>query len=527
MVNLALVGLWQGGGMHGHPTDTGDTTLRPRSWWETGWLATALVLVTAVPLLWPALPPLGDLPGHMGRWHIATALPSSPYLARYYAFDWSLIPNLGMDLLVPALARVFGLEPAAKVAVIAIPMLTATGLSWAAREAHGRLPPTAIFVLPLTYAWPFQFGFVNFALSQALAFCALAGWIRLGRQRRLAVRAVLFGPIGAMLSATHSFGWGMFGLMAAGADLARQREAGRGWGDAVPGVVLQCLPLTLPIAAMIMVKQPGAELAIDGWFALPAKTVYLLSILRDRWEWFDVGSLLAPAMLLYGAARSPRLGFTPLLGWPALLCLVAFLALPQRMMGGAYVDMRMAPAALMLALIAVAPVAEARFGRALALAGLLFCALRLGGTTLSFVLRSGEQQSELRAIAAMPRGAAILSLVARPCNNGWSEQRRDQLPGMAIVRRDVFTNSQWALAGQQLLRIRYVEAEPYARDPSQSVYAMHCATTPSGFNRAIARFPRTAFTHVWTLGFPPGVAQASDLRVVWTNGTSTLYRVVR
>jgi hypothetical protein len=240
-----------------------------------------------------------------------------------------------------------------------------------------------------------------------------------------------------------------------------------------------------------------------------------------------VGSLLAPAVLLYAAARSPRLRFSPLLGWPALLCAGAFLALPQLMMGGAYVDMRMAPAALMLALIAVAPVAEARFGRALALAGLLFCVVRLGGTTLSFVLRSGEQQSELRAIAAMPRGAAILSLVARPCDTAWSELRRDQLPGMAIVRRDVFTNSQWALAGQQLLKVRYVEAEPFARDPSQSVYAMHCATTPFGFNRAIARFPRGAFTHVWTIGYPPGAAQAADLRVVWTNGTSTLYRVVR
>ncbi|MFO3796683.1 MAG: S1C family serine protease, partial [Anaerolineales bacterium] len=38
-------------------------------------------------------------------------------------------------------------------------------LLWIAREVHGRIPPTALFALPLAYSYPFQFGFVNFALS--------------------------------------------------------------------------------------------------------------------------------------------------------------------------------------------------------------------------------------------------------------------------------------------------------------------------------------------------------------------------
>ncbi len=498
-----------------------------RYWWEGRRVAALLVLLSLVPLIWPALPPLSDLPGHMGRWHIAMALPTSPILARYYAFHWALIPNLGLDLIVPALAHLVGFEFATKIAVMAIPAITAGGLLWSAREAHGRVPPTAILALPLAYAWPFQFGFVNFALSQALAFCALALWLRLGRAGRLGLRAAIFAIVGCVLWIAHSFGWAMFGLMAAGAELARVRGAGRPWARALVETVVQCMPLAIPLVWMILSAGAGGGIGADDWFNVSAKAIWIASILRDRWQWFDIVSLLPLMFVLYLAVRSPALRFSPALGWPALLCLAAFLLLPRLLMGGAYVDMRMLPAALMLALIAIAPPADARLAGRLALLAIAFFGIRLVGTTASFIERSTEQQSELAAIAAMPRGAAVLALVSRPCGGVWSDLRRDSLPGMAIVLRDVFTNSQWALEGQQLLRIRYTQAAPYIVDPSQQVLPKACALVGSDFDRAIATFPRKAFTHVWTMGFPPGAARARDLHVVWTNGTSTLYRVVR
>lgn len=509
-----------------------------RRWWETRWFALSVVLLSAVPLLWPALPPLGDLPGHMGRWHIAMALPTSPDLQRYYAYRWALIPNLGMDLLVPALARLVGFEPATKLAVMAIPMLTVAGLLWTAREVHGRIPPTAMFALPLAYAWPFQFGFVNFALSQALAFCALALWLRLGRQERLVWRAVVFVPIAFALWIAHSFGWGMFGLMAAAAELAVLRRDRHAWIAAFARTAVRCLPLAVPLVVMIasaLHPPPGSGatgLSAADWFDVSAKALWVASIFRDRWMPYDIAALLFLVAILYVAARSPRLGFSAMLGWPALACLAAFAILPRLMMGGAYVDMRMAPAALMLAVIAIAPpVSNAtdtfRFARILAVVGTAFLMIRLAGTTVSFIERSTEQERELAAIPSIPQGAAVLALVSRPCGGVWSDLRRDSLPGMAIVRRDVFTNTQWALAGQQLLQIRYAQAAPFTADPTQLVLPSECAVIGSNFTVAIAHFPRAAFTHVWTLGFPPGWAKAADLRMIWTNGDSTLYRVVR
>ena len=498
------------------------------AWWERRWVAIGMAFACAVPLLWPALPPLADLPGHMGRWHIATALSGSADLQRYYDFHWAVIPNLGMDLLVPALATLFGLEFATKLAVMAIPVLTAAGLLGMAREAHGRMPPTALFALPLVYAWPFQFGFVNFALSQALAFCAFVLWLRLGRQGRFGLRAAVFVPIACVLWLAHSFGWGMFGLMAAGAELARLRSDGKGWLAALIGAGVQCVPLALPLVFMVThAGGAGAGLGADDWFDWPLKLLWIVAMLRDRWQWFDIVSLVPLLGILYVAWRHPRFRFSAMLGWPALLALAAFVVLPRLLMGGAYVDMRMAPAAAMLAIVSIAPPRDARIGRIVAVVGMALLLVRLAGTTVSFVERSAEQQSELAAIDAMPRGAAVLTLVSRPCNGQWSDLRRDHLAGLAIVRRDAFVNDQWTLDGQQLLRIRHQVAAPFLADPSQLVYPKACKDIGSDFGPAIATFPRAAFTHVWTIGFPPGAAKARDLRVVWTNGGSTLYRVIR
>ena len=83
------------------------------------------------------------------------------------------------------LGRLIGLEAAVKLIVLCIPPMTVAGFLWVAREVHHRIPPTAMFALPFAYSHPFMFGFVNFALSVALAFLAFGLWLHLGARKRL------------------------------------------------------------------------------------------------------------------------------------------------------------------------------------------------------------------------------------------------------------------------------------------------------------------------------------------------------
>ena len=93
-----------------------------------------------VPLLWPDIPPLVDLPGHMGRYRVQLDLHTYPWLTDWYDFHWQLIGNLGIDILVQIFAPMFGLELTVKLIVMAIPALIVVGLLWIAREVHGRIP---------------------------------------------------------------------------------------------------------------------------------------------------------------------------------------------------------------------------------------------------------------------------------------------------------------------------------------------------------------------------------------------------
>ena len=144
----------------------------PRPWWETRPFVAFLIIASAVPLLYPPVAPLVDLMGHMGRYRVQLDGGASPFLSQYYDFHWQAVGNLGVDVLVHLLGPILGLEAAVKLIVLSIPPITVAGFLWVAREVHHRLPPTAIFALPLAYSHPFLFGFVNFAFAMALAFVA-------------------------------------------------------------------------------------------------------------------------------------------------------------------------------------------------------------------------------------------------------------------------------------------------------------------------------------------------------------------
>ncbi len=495
----------------------------PSPWWQRRVLLAALVALGVVPLLLPALPPLTDLPGHVARWHIATTGPQSP-LARYYRIDWVWIGNLGTDLPGVPLARLVGAVAAAKMLAILTVALTGGAILALSREVHGRVAPTAFFALPFAFGWPFQMGFLNFSLAVALCLWSLLLWLRLGRTGRTALRIALFAPIGLILWTAHSAGWGLFGLMAFAAELARLRQAGRSWPAAIGGAVVACLPLALPLLVMLANRPASTRASETGdWFNLSAKFLWFLSSLRDRWPWFDLVSLGLLTLLLYVAARDRRLGFDPRLGWPALACLIGFLLLPRLLLGGSYVDMRMMPAIWMLALLAIRPPTDMRFAKLLAIAGLAFFAARTGATNLSFALRTTEQQAELGALAAIPRGAPVLALVYKPCLTPWSDKRPDHLPAYAIIARDAFVNEQWAIAGQQYLSVLHIAAAPFTTDPSQIVYPAGCAEQGRSLAEALRIFPRSAFTHVWIIGHRLPEPRHYGLVTVWSNGGSALY----
>lgn len=488
-------------------------------WWEQRWFALAAILLSAVPLLWPAVPPLTDLPGHIGRYHIAAQLGDSAALQQHWEYRWRLIGNLGVDLAVLPFARLFGAVLAAKLVVLAIPPLTVAGLIQVSRASGGRLAPAAPFAFPLAYSFPFQFGFVNFALSAALALLALALWLRM--QRAVAVRALLFVPIALLLWVSHCFGWAMFCLFAFGTDLAALRGDGRGWSEAILRAGLRCLPLAVPLVPMVAGGASGDGSLGASWEWL-AKLQWLASLLREQWQGYDLICAVLLLALVWLGLRSPALRVDRLLAWAAGIGAVTWLVLPYRLLGGAYVDMRMTPYVVALLIVATRA-RDRRFASALALAGTIFFLLRIATTTWVFLGAAAAQEQAAAVAERLPRGAAVLVAVREPCRS-WSVARLAHVAGLAVARRDVFENGEWTLAGQQLLRDRHPRAGAYRADPSQMIYDAGCGLDEPGLPAMLQTFDRGTFGYVWMIDLPVPPLPA-DLVPVARSGPSTLFRV--
>lgn len=502
----------------------------PRPFWEHPAMLAALVVVSALPLLWPDVPPLLDLPGHMGRYRVQLDLAVSPFLQQYYAFQWAPIGNLGIDLLIEPLAPLLGLEAAVKLIVIFIPCLTVAGLIWVAFEVHGRIPPTVLFALPFAYNFPFLFGFANFALSMALALNAFALWLRLGRLGRVWLRAAVFVPLSPLLWVVHAFGWGTLGVLAFSAELVRHYDRGHSFFSSGFRSAIHCLSLTPPIALLLLWRSEAAGRTAD-WFNWERKLDWLRMALRDRWELFDYAALAVAALLILWAMFSRRMTYSRNLAASALFLAIVFVLLPRIVFGSAYADMRLAPYLFAIALIAIRfPVgAPSRLVKALGVAGLAFFLVRTTGTTVSMALYDRSYDRELAALDHVPRGARLVSFVGRLCEEPWAMTRLLHLPGLAIVRREAFSNDQWTMAGAQLLRVRYAEGWPFNRDPTQIVTGRRCRReTWRPIETALATFPREAFDYVWLIT-PPGYDPklTLGLQPIWRNGTSVLYRVAR
>lgn len=516
----------------------GDGETRP--FWDRPAVLVALVLLSALPLFWPDVPPLLDLPGHMGRYRVQLDLANSPALQQFYTFEWRLIGNLGVDLIVQLLAPLIGLELAVKLIVVTIPAFTVAGMLWVAYEVHGRIPPTTLFALPFAYNFPFMFGFVNFALAMGLALVAFGFWLRLGRKGHPILRAILFVPISAALWVVHAFGWGTLGVLAFSAELIRQYDRGRErfapglWGATKTLVFagfwagIHCLSLVPPVGLMMLWRSSSGGTTGD-WFDWNLKWEWVSQALRDRWELFDYASIGLVSLIILAAFFIRGVSYSRNLLASTIFLIVVFVCLPRVVFGSAYADMRLAPYLFAMALIAIrfSPDASRTFIRIVGIAGMAFFLLRTGATTASLYIYDQRYDRELAALDHVPIGARMVTFVGRPCTENWAMTRLLHLPAMAMVRREAFSNDQWTMEGAQLLKVRYRPGWPFIRDASQVVTYWRCRNEAwRTIDRALRTFPRDAFDYLWLMD-PPRYdpALVKDLQPVWRSGRSVLYRI--
>jgi hypothetical protein len=484
-------------------------------------LIVLLSAAAALPAMLTPVLPLIDLGGHLGRYAVQLDAGQSAVLANWYSFEWHLLPNLGVDLLVQWLAPLIGLEPAVHLIVGSIPPLTVSGMLLLSRAAHGRIGVNALFALPLAISLPYLYGFANFSLSIALALHAAALWIAL--EARPVLRTALFLPLGFALWVCHLVGWAVFSLVAGMTTLVAQYRAGKSLVYTLVGTALMTIPLLAgPVAGALLRKSGGETVALFANNDAPRKIVWLIMAMADRWLIWDAAGAGIIVLIIYIGLRTR--GFVIHLGLllAALALLGLYLVMPDTIMGSRFADMRLGPVILALFVLSSAPgpLAAPRMVRSVLIGGLVFGAARLAANAVSMADAGHQFAETLTAIEAVPRGSNLVSLYLDECR-GWSTDRRRHIMGYALIRRHLFDNGQWQLPAGQLITIHNPALEPFDRDPSTIAFLEPCRDSP-GLAATVAAIPQAA-RYLWVIRLAPET-QLPGWKPLRKTQDSVLYR---
>lgn len=524
--------MWQATAMAAaSPTGRNPAPADTQAWWERRTVLVLLVALTALPAAATTLPPLIDLYGHLGRYKIELDLASSPWLQRNWDFEWKLVANLGVDLLIIPLSALFGLERAGWIVGVCLPPLLASGFLRTARAVHGHIPATALAALPFALAYPYQYGFVNYWLGLGLAFHIYASWVARRTSDGFA-NGLPFLLAGLVLWLTHVFAWGILGVLAGCAELVRVWQDGErrlvrlGWR-----VLARIWPLLGPLPLFIVWRRNGEGAGSSGWFDWDLKLRNLTHVLRDQSAVLDLTSIYAAVFLIYVAWRQPGNTAKRSLTLAAVVFIALIVLFPFELFGSAFADARLS--AVLFAVVLLSFAADDRAGRPaawIAAVAVGFHVVRIAAGTAGFVAYDRDRARHLEALEHVQRGGRIVALVGLDCVRPWRLPRLEHIASLAIVRREAFVNTQWDVPGAQLVVPLAGRGTPFNNDPSQLVLdsgACDKDLRPE-IGQRIATIPRARFDYVWIVALDPRTLPSyPGLQQIHAGENSALYRIIK
>ena len=137
-----------------------------------------LLLLQLCPIWLAAYPAMHDYPNHLARAHILHEYNDSESYQATYNRDGRLIPNLSMDLIVPALMNLVTVETSSKIFLSLVVLVFNLGIYYLGLTVNGRPHWNVLPATFFTYNFAFSYGFVNYMFGLGIFFITLGMWLR-------------------------------------------------------------------------------------------------------------------------------------------------------------------------------------------------------------------------------------------------------------------------------------------------------------------------------------------------------------
>jgi hypothetical protein len=499
-----------------------------RAFWP---VALALILILLIPFLVVDVPPVLDYPNHLARWFVL-AHPDDPFLSRFYAPNWHITPNIGLDPLGVLLVRFLPVHVAGRFTLALAMLAPVLGTLAYARAAFGKWTAWSLGVTLTGFNGVFFLGFLNFLFGIGLAMAAAGGWIVLRRRGRDMEAVLMGGVAGAVIFLSHIFGVAFFALLIAVQEIAQYRQAR---ADLPRRAMLVAAALVPALALYMMSPLAGHEAAIAGWDG-KHKLWNLFAPFMTYNKPLTLATGLAVLAALTFLWRSAE--FAPGTRLALALLIPLYLAAPVTLKGGSFVDIRLALMMGLLLFSGISPRLTPGRERRLMLGITALVALRSLYTGSAW-LDHRKDLAELRAaIAQVEPGALVLAahghnsagaVVSPERNLPDTEPMDSHLPALLVIERRAFWPNLFADPVQQPVTVRpaYARIARPLYDPVPWDWFTGPLTPQVLKLEPYLRNWRADFDYVLLLDRPASLPPRADLIPLYAGPYAVLYRIRR
>jgi hypothetical protein len=438
----------------------GERNRAPRHWTGLTLIAASAILVMPLWNVWaPAMP---DYPAHLASFALieqGTFHHGVPGGNSFYHLQWSFVPNLASEIIVPLLAQLTGVVAATKLFLTAALFLWIVGPGAIHRALYGRIGIAPLFGSFFAYNANFIWGFFNYYFASGLSFAIFAAWIATDNRNGPA-RLLAFTLAITALYFCHIFAAASLLLMLIGFEVAQNIRNDNRDGGALFRRGARLLLLYIPAVLAFLLLKPSSPGGNGVEFNLA-------DTMLDRFQSmvqhaFDDSDYVLPAILFGGLAlalvfRKARLH--PAMWGTLALLLIGALGAPEWALGGWAVHLRL-PAvfgALLFASTEWRLPATARASLAVfALTMIAGNAILLTQNWLGYDRQYREFQA---AVEEIPRGSRLLTVLDGNAIGDRPDQPYWHMADFAIPERGGFTPLLFTTKGQHVVQWN----QPYAQ----------------------------------------------------------------
>lgn len=414
------------------------------------WLVFGTVLLfLCLPVITTHYAPLVDYPSHLARAYILSQYSHTPIFQHNYVEVREVIPNLAIDLIVPALLHVVGIVAASRIFLFLMIVVFALGVRMLDAAIHGHPTRAAILCMFLIYNSMLLYGFVNYLFGVGMFCITLAVWLR-WRDRLHAGLLLLIGILVFCVYVAHLMACAFLALAMFVDGVVRPST--RHWRTLLLGGAL-----FIPELILYGIYYHPAAAGVS-WGTVRQKVIAGLPLILSYNYRFDMLFLACLIVLSVYSLRFLRVAPNSkgAFATGCVFCLL-YLASPHYWLGGSPVGARFILPTAILIVLSLTMEASSRTKNIIFSLCLLVFGIRITTIWKTWHFLDRRIEAQVQLFSLLPDGASLYPAVL-PAESGNSMSKANRafihVAELATIVRHAFVPTQLAIPGQEVLLFR-------------------------------------------------------------------------